>query len=159
MYIKKFSFAALASAVVLAGSGAYAATACQSASIADFDNSQGNAATSLSTWLSGTDGGSDDFFTISNGTSMCEFSELGGAANDKETNVGDFESDPRFSDTKSKMKLLSDGEVVDPLEGMPEVDKWGIKGLRTLMNNYPDYHAMVVGMDPTSLGLDMGSQE
>lgn len=76
-----------------------------------------------------------------------------------ETNVGDFESDPRFSDTKSKMNLLSDGEVVDPLEGMPEVDKWGIKGLRTLMNNYPDYHAMVVGMDPTSLGLDMGSQE
>lgn len=50
-------------------------------------------------------------------------------------------------------------EVIDPLEGMPAVDKWGIKGLRTLMNNYPDYHAMVVGMDPTSLGLDMGSQE
>ncbi|KAH7328216.1 CobW/HypB/UreG, nucleotide-binding domain-containing protein [Stachybotrys elegans] len=50
-------------------------------------------------------------------------------------------------------------EVVDPLSGMAEVDKWGIKGLRTLMNNYPDYHAMVVGMDPSSLGLDMSSQE
>ncbi|KAH7149953.1 hypothetical protein B0J13DRAFT_279327 [Dactylonectria estremocensis] len=50
-------------------------------------------------------------------------------------------------------------EVIDPLDGMPAVDKWGIKGLRTLMNNYPDYHAMVVGMDPTSLGLDMTSQE
>ncbi|KPM38759.1 hypothetical protein AK830_g7804 [Neonectria ditissima] len=50
-------------------------------------------------------------------------------------------------------------EVIDPLGGMPAVDRWGIKGLRTLMNNYPDYHAMVVGMDPTSLGLDMGSQE
>ncbi|KAK7431479.1 transcriptional regulator [Neonectria magnoliae] len=49
--------------------------------------------------------------------------------------------------------------AIDPLAGMPAVDKWGIKGLRTLMNNYPDYHAMVVGMDPTSLGLDMGSQE
>lgn len=76
-----------------------------------------------------------------------------------EANAGDLESDSRFSDTKSKIKLGSDGEVVDPLEGMPEIDKWGIKGLRTLMNNYPDYHAMVVGMDPTSLGLDMGSQE
>lgn len=50
-------------------------------------------------------------------------------------------------------------EVVDPLAGMAEVDKWGIKGLRTLMNNYPDYHAMVVGMDPSSFGLDMSSQE
>ena len=50
-------------------------------------------------------------------------------------------------------------EAVDPLEGMAEVDKWGIKGLRTLMNNFPDYHAMVVGMDPSSLGLDMNSSE
>ncbi|KAF4450128.1 cell division control CDC36 [Fusarium albosuccineum] len=50
-------------------------------------------------------------------------------------------------------------EAIDPLAGMPAVDKWGIKGLRTLMNNYPDYHAMVVGMDPTSLGLDITSQE
>ncbi|KFA78887.1 hypothetical protein S40288_05335 [Stachybotrys chartarum IBT 40288] len=50
-------------------------------------------------------------------------------------------------------------EAIDPLTGMAEVDKWGIKGLRTLMNNYPDYHAMVVGMDPASLGIDMASQE
>ena len=50
-------------------------------------------------------------------------------------------------------------EVIDPLAGMSPVDKWGIKGLRMLMNNYPDYHAMVVGMDPSSLGLDLGSQE
>lgn len=50
-------------------------------------------------------------------------------------------------------------EAVDPLAGMPAVDKWGIKGLRTLMNNCPDFHAMVVGMDPNSLGLDMTSQE
>lgn len=61
-------------------------------------------------------------------------------------------------------KLRDDGDdqspdVIDPLAGMAEVDKWGIKGLRTLMNNYPDYHAMVVGMDPNSLGLDMSSQE
>ena len=50
-------------------------------------------------------------------------------------------------------------EVVDPLAGMAEADKWGIKGLRTLMNNYPDYHAMVVGMDPATLGLDLSAQE
>lgn len=48
---------------------------------------------------------------------------------------------------------------IDPLNGMSEADKWGIKGLRTLMNNYPDYHAMVVGLDPASLGLDVTSPE
>lgn len=60
---------------------------------------------------------------------------------------------------KSKDGKENPPEVMDPLAGMPVVDKWGIKGLRTLMNNYPDYHAMVVGMDPNSLGLDMASQE
>ena len=50
-------------------------------------------------------------------------------------------------------------DSVDLLAGMPEADKWGIKGLRTLMNNYPDYHAMVVGLDPQTLGLDVGSPE
>ncbi|KAK3177817.1 hypothetical protein K4F52_009421 [Lecanicillium sp. MT-2017a] len=49
--------------------------------------------------------------------------------------------------------------TVDPLSGMSAADKWGIKGLRTLMHNYPDYHAMVLGMDPSSLGLDMSSQD
>ncbi|KAI2629454.1 hypothetical protein GGS21DRAFT_526290 [Xylaria nigripes] len=47
--------------------------------------------------------------------------------------------------------------VRDPLAGMAEIDKWGIKGLRTLMNNYPDYSACVTGMDPTAFGLDLGS--
>ncbi|CEJ84657.1 hypothetical protein VHEMI03541 [[Torrubiella] hemipterigena] len=65
-------------------------------------------------------------------------------------------SDPKEA-TNGKQKQADD--VVDPLEGMAEIDRWGIKGLRTLMNNYPDYHAMVVGMDPTSLGLDMSSPE
>ncbi|PHH65331.1 hypothetical protein CDD81_2743 [Ophiocordyceps australis] len=50
-------------------------------------------------------------------------------------------------------------ESVDPLSGMAAVDKWGIKGLRTLMNNHPDFHAMVVGMDPNTLGLDLSNQE
>ena len=50
-------------------------------------------------------------------------------------------------------------DSVDLLGGMPEADKWGIKGLRTLMNNYPDYHAMIVGLDPQALGLDVASPE
>ncbi|KAL7796596.1 hypothetical protein V8C37DRAFT_372336 [Trichoderma ceciliae] len=50
-------------------------------------------------------------------------------------------------------------QVVDPLAGMAAVDKWGIKGLRTLMNNYPDYHAMIIGMDPSTIGLDLSSPE
>ncbi|KAI1115371.1 hypothetical protein F5Y14DRAFT_411064 [Nemania sp. NC0429] len=49
--------------------------------------------------------------------------------------------------------------VRDPLAGMPEVDKWGIKGLRTLMNNYPDYAACITGLDPTSFGFDLTSPE
>ncbi|KYK59303.1 NOT2/NOT3/NOT5 family protein [Drechmeria coniospora] len=56
-------------------------------------------------------------------------------------------------------KTRQSPDAVDPLAGMASVDKWGIKGLRTLMNNYPDFHAMVVGMDPNTLGLDMTSQE
>ncbi|UNI21712.1 hypothetical protein JDV02_007677 [Purpureocillium takamizusanense] len=63
------------------------------------------------------------------------------------------------SGKSEKDKASQSADVVDPLSGMPAVDKWGIKGLRTLMNNYPDYHAMVVGMDPGSLGLDMTSPD
>ncbi|KAI0100624.1 hypothetical protein GGR51DRAFT_531919 [Nemania sp. FL0031] len=47
--------------------------------------------------------------------------------------------------------------VRDPLAGMAEIDKWGIKGLRTLMNNYPDYAACITGMDPNTFGLDLSS--
>ncbi len=49
--------------------------------------------------------------------------------------------------------------VQDPLEGMSPIDKWGLKGLRTLMNNYPDYNALTVGIDPSTLGFDLASPE
>ncbi|ORY63250.1 CobW/HypB/UreG, nucleotide-binding domain-containing protein [Pseudomassariella vexata] len=49
--------------------------------------------------------------------------------------------------------------VHDPLAGMAPIDKWGLKGLRTLMNNYPDYNAAVTGVDPTQFGLNMQSPE
>lgn len=45
----------------------------------------------------------------------------------------------------------------DPLAGMAPIDKWGIKGLRTLMHNYPDYNAAVTGMEPSQFGLDVSS--
>lgn len=44
--------------------------------------------------------------------------------------------------------------VQDPLAGMPESDKWGIKGLRFLMNGFPDYNALVSGIDYTNMGLE-----
>jgi CCR4-NOT transcription complex subunit 2 len=50
-------------------------------------------------------------------------------------------------------------EVQDPLEGMPPIDKWGLKGLHTLMNNFPDYNALTVGIDPATLGIELGSPE
>jgi CCR4-NOT transcription complex subunit 2 len=50
-------------------------------------------------------------------------------------------------------------DIQDPLAGMAPADKWGLKGLRTLMNNYPDYNAMVLGIDPSSLGLDLTISE
>ncbi|EGO59076.1 hypothetical protein NEUTE1DRAFT_39773, partial [Neurospora tetrasperma FGSC 2508] len=50
-------------------------------------------------------------------------------------------------------------EVQDPLEGMPAIDKFGLKGLRTLMNNFPDYNSLIIGIDPSSLGLELNSSE
>jgi hypothetical protein len=47
----------------------------------------------------------------------------------------------------------------DPLEGMAPADKWGIKGLRLLMNNFPDYNALACGIDPTTLNMDLRSSE
>jgi hypothetical protein len=39
------------------------------------------------------------------------------------------------------------------------MDKWGIKGMRFLMNNHSDYSALMQGMDPSVLGLEMSSGE
>ncbi|KAH8789506.1 hypothetical protein F5882DRAFT_325077 [Hyaloscypha sp. PMI_1271] len=50
-------------------------------------------------------------------------------------------------------------EVQDPLAHMSEIDKWGLKGFTFMMNNYPDYAALVTGMDLTALGLDLNSNE
>ncbi|KAK1759448.1 hypothetical protein QBC47DRAFT_371988 [Echria macrotheca] len=50
-------------------------------------------------------------------------------------------------------------EVQDPLEGLSDTDKWGLKGLRHLMNTHPDYNAVMCGMDLNTLGLDLTSKE
>lgn len=48
-------------------------------------------------------------------------------------------------------------DYVDPLAHMSERDKWGLKGLRYMMQNFPAYNAAVIGIDPHTLGLDLNS--
>lgn len=50
-------------------------------------------------------------------------------------------------------------EPHDPLAHMSEIDKWGLKGFSYMMNNYPDYAAMVTGIDLNTLGFDLNSTE
>lgn len=47
----------------------------------------------------------------------------------------------------------------DPLAGMSDADKWGIKGLLALMAKYPSYNALAHGMNPADFGLDLNSTE
>lgn len=50
-------------------------------------------------------------------------------------------------------------EVQDPLPGMSEMDRWGLKGFSVMMNNFPDYAALVTGSDMANFGLDLNSTE
>jgi len=50
-------------------------------------------------------------------------------------------------------------EIHDPLAHMSEIDKWGIKGFTSLMNNFPDYAGLVTGSDISNLGFELGSAE
>ncbi|KAM0277103.1 hypothetical protein ACHAQH_006047 [Verticillium albo-atrum] len=66
------------------------------------------------------------------------------------------------SASRSKDKETQDAEdsdAQDPLAGMAPIDKFGIKGLRTMMNNNPSYAALMHGMDPNDLGLNVNSPE
>jgi CCR4-NOT transcription complex subunit 2 len=42
---------------------------------------------------------------------------------------------------------------------MSEIDRWGLKGFSLMMNNFPDYAALVTGTDLTALGFDLNSNE
>ncbi|CAJ2513619.1 Uu.00g017380.m01.CDS01 [Anthostomella pinea] len=70
--------------------------------------------------------------------------------------IGGMSTDTPSGRTKDDQDTQSPS-VHDPLAGMAPIDRWGLKGLRTLMNNYPDYNAAVTGIDPTTLGLDLAS--
>ncbi len=50
-------------------------------------------------------------------------------------------------------------EVQDPLAGMNEIDKWGLKGFSFMMSNFPDYASMVAGENMAGFGFDLGSAE
>lgn len=50
-------------------------------------------------------------------------------------------------------------EVQDPLPGLNENDRWGLKGFSMLMNNYPDYAALITGTEMSSFGFDLNSTE
>lgn len=50
-------------------------------------------------------------------------------------------------------------EVQDPLPGMSEMDRWGLKGFSFMMNNFPDYAALVTGTDMNTFGFELNSTE
>lgn len=50
-------------------------------------------------------------------------------------------------------------EVPDPLATMSDIDKWGLKGFSFMMNNFPDYAALVTGTNLGNLGLELNSSE
>lgn len=47
----------------------------------------------------------------------------------------------------------------DPLAGMTDAQKWGLPGLRHLMNTDPTYSAFLQGIEAPTLGLDLQSPE
>ncbi|KAL0944371.1 not2 family protein [Colletotrichum truncatum] len=72
---------------------------------------------------------------------------LGAIGNDSLTGKSKDETEPQSL------------EVQDPLAGLAPIDKFGMKGLRMLMNNYPSYGALMQGMDPNEFGLNVNSSD
>ncbi|PQE28988.1 hypothetical protein CJF30_00004021 [Rutstroemia sp. NJR-2017a BBW] len=50
-------------------------------------------------------------------------------------------------------------KIQDPLAHMSDTDKYGLKGFSFMMNNFPDYAALVTGTDVAHLGLDLNSSD
>jgi CCR4-NOT transcription complex subunit 2 len=51
-------------------------------------------------------------------------------------------------------------EVEDPLAGMNDKDRFGLKGLLAVLKGpYPDQAALVSGIDITTLGFDLNTTE
>jgi CCR4-NOT transcription complex subunit 2 len=50
--------------------------------------------------------------------------------------------------------------VEDPLPGMSDIDRYGLKGLLAMLKGpYPDQAALITGVDINTLGLDLNSTE
>lgn len=71
--------------------------------------------------------------------------------------IGNDNLTSKAADVSAEGSALAAPE--DPLAGMSEADKWGIKGLLALMGKYPSYSALVHGMDTRDFHLDLDSQE
>ncbi len=51
-------------------------------------------------------------------------------------------------------------EVEDPLAGMSDKDRFGLKGLLAILKGpYPDQAALISGIDISTLGFDLNSTE
>lgn len=50
-------------------------------------------------------------------------------------------------------------EVQDPMAPLSASEKFGLKGLRHLMNVHPDYNAFLNGVDSSMLGIDLTTNE
>ncbi|KAK5660226.1 hypothetical protein OQA88_12760 [Cercophora sp. LCS_1] len=92
--------------------------------------------------------------------SLASHSSLGDGASNRNP-LGAIGNDAPAGKLKEEEKARA-AEVQDPLEGMAPIDRWGIKGLRTLLNNYQDYNALTIGIDSASLAslnLNLSSPE
>lgn len=49
--------------------------------------------------------------------------------------------------------------VQDPMAGMSEFERWSLRGMRHMMNVHPDHNALLMGVDPSRLGLDTVSPD
>lgn len=72
--------------------------------------------------------------------------------------IGAVGNDTAMGKQKEEDKGRAVG-VQDPLEGMSAADRFGLKGLRLLMNNCADYNALTVGIDATNLGFNLSAPE
>lgn len=86
--------------------------------------------------------------------------EAGGASRgaDGRSSIGTIGGDVAGKESEAAGAIGLTGQ--DPLAGMAPIDRWGMKGLRSLLNN-PDYSAMIsgFGLDLNSLGVDLNANE
>lgn len=66
-----------------------------------------------------------------------------------------FQNDPPHDLTEEAGPMIQ-----DPLPGMSDRDRYGLKGLLSMLKGpYPDQAALITGVDITTLGFDLNSTE